>query len=42
MREEHAMQAQLQLLMEKLGRLPVERQAEVGDFMEFLHQREML
>jgi hypothetical protein len=35
------MEVQVKLLIEKLTHLPPERQAEVGDFIEFLHQREL-
>lgn len=35
-----AMDAQVQLLIEKFNHLTPERQAEVGDFIEFLSQRE--
>ena len=34
------MQAQIQHIVEKLEYLSVERQAEVRDFIEFLHQRD--
>lgn len=34
------MQAQIQFIVERLGHLSLERQAEVGDFIEFLHQRD--
>jgi phage FluMu protein gp41 len=37
----NAMEAQVQLLLEKLTHLPPRLQAEVGDFIEFLHQREL-
>lgn len=37
----HVMEAQVRLLLERLAHLPPERQAEVGDFIEFLHQREL-
>ena len=37
----HAMEAQIQILLEKLAHLPPERLTEVGDFIEFLHQREL-
>jgi hypothetical protein len=35
------MEAEVKLLIDKLTHLPPERQAEVGDFIEFLHQREL-
>jgi hypothetical protein len=34
------MQVQVQHIMERLEHLSPERQAEVGDFIEFLHQRD--
>lgn len=34
------MQAQVQHIVERLEHLSPERQAEVGDFIEFLHQRD--
>jgi hypothetical protein len=37
----YAMEAQVRLLLERLAHLPPERQAEVSDFIEFLHQREL-
>ena len=36
-----AMEIHVQQLLEKLSHLPPDRQAEVGDFIEFLHQREL-
>ncbi|MGV3592466.1 MAG: DUF2281 domain-containing protein [Gammaproteobacteria bacterium] len=35
-----AMEATVQRLLERLAKLPPERQAEVGDFIEFLHKKE--
>lgn len=38
--ESAVMEAQVRLLIEKLSHLPPERRAEVGDFIDFLSQRE--